>query len=404
MPKKFTMQEFYELVWSKPIIQIAKDFALSDVAIHKICKKHDVPKPPQGWWAKKAHGKKVIQTPLPKLGTGISDSITIVEGSLLHESDTLKQAREQARIAASAVAEQADQPRHKIVEKTLAALGKAKPGPMGLVTPGKSGCIKAEIAPASLDRLGEILDRIVAAVSIQGFELVVSEDGALLVGHDESLKFQIVETTKRIKHELTPKELAEEERERKRRERDGWFSSHLFRSRFPEWDYIPSGQLSFELEEIYFSTGTAPRRVFKDGKVQRLEKMADEIAVGIVVYAAARKEKRRQDEEWQRRCAEEQRLREIAQRRAHVEKRRSEELDAVLLDLEKLEHLRALVNSLRAGLTTKAEGRIAEFVRWAGLQLQQAEKQLDAQGLHQRFESKRIFGDDDDHGFYPNRW
>lgn len=55
----FTREEFYELVWSKPMTHLAKEFAISDVALHKICKKHDIPNPPLGWWAKKAAGKKV---------------------------------------------------------------------------------------------------------------------------------------------------------------------------------------------------------------------------------------------------------------------------------------------------------------------------------------------------------
>ncbi len=62
MPRRFTRQEFYDLVWSKPITHIAKDFGLSDVAIHKICKKNGVPNPPLGYWAKKASGKPVTQT------------------------------------------------------------------------------------------------------------------------------------------------------------------------------------------------------------------------------------------------------------------------------------------------------------------------------------------------------
>ena len=37
--------------------QLAKEFAISDVALHKICKKHNIPNPPPGWWAKKAAGK-----------------------------------------------------------------------------------------------------------------------------------------------------------------------------------------------------------------------------------------------------------------------------------------------------------------------------------------------------------
>ena len=61
MSRVFTRQEFYDLVWSKPMTHLAKEFALSDVALHKICKKHDIPNPPLGWWAKKAAGKKAAK-------------------------------------------------------------------------------------------------------------------------------------------------------------------------------------------------------------------------------------------------------------------------------------------------------------------------------------------------------
>ena len=35
----FTREEFYELVWSKPMTHLAKEFAISDVALHKISQK-----------------------------------------------------------------------------------------------------------------------------------------------------------------------------------------------------------------------------------------------------------------------------------------------------------------------------------------------------------------------------
>lgn len=102
MPKQYSRKEFYDLVWSKPITHLAKDFGLSDVAIHKICKKHNIPNPPLGYWAKKAHGKAVTQTPLPRSSKDVADTILIVEGSFLSEPDSLRSAREQARINASA--------------------------------------------------------------------------------------------------------------------------------------------------------------------------------------------------------------------------------------------------------------------------------------------------------------
>lgn len=403
MPK-FTRQEFYDLVWSKPVMHIAKDFALSDVAIHKICKKHDVPNPPLGWWAKKAHGKNVVQTALPQLKKDVSDTITIVGGSLLHESDSLKSAREQARIIASTAAEHSVLPRNSILENTMLALRKAKSDERGLVSAKIAGLINIAVAPESLDRVELVLDSIVTAAFLQGFKLAKSETGACLVGQNETIKFELLEVTKRVKHVMTPAELPEGERYTRRQGREGWNTSFLFRIRLPDWDYIPTGQLAFELEHFYVRSGMAPRRAFKDGKSQRLEKMADEIAVGIAVYATAMKEKRLQDEDSARQAEENRRRREIAQRQNHIEKRRLEELDSILVDLEKAERLRGLITTLNSGLKDEAEGRVGEFLHWANGRLEKSDDRLNGQGLQMRFEEKRVFGDDDDFGFYPDRW
>src|SRR3546814_19586430 len=83
MSRTFTREELYELVWSKPMTHLAKDFALSDVALHKICRKHAIPNPPLGWWAKKAAGKPVTRTPLPRQKRGLGGQIGrkgVVEG------------------------------------------------------------------------------------------------------------------------------------------------------------------------------------------------------------------------------------------------------------------------------------------------------------------------------------
>jgi hypothetical protein len=97
----FTREQFYELVWSKPMTHLAKEFAISDVALHKICRKHCIPNPPLGWWAKKAAEKKVKQTPLPPAKSGTADRIMIAGADLSRESSILATAREQARILAS---------------------------------------------------------------------------------------------------------------------------------------------------------------------------------------------------------------------------------------------------------------------------------------------------------------
>ena len=49
-----SIAEMSVLVYSKPIKDLAKDLGVSDVAISKFCKKHNITKPKQGYWLKNA--------------------------------------------------------------------------------------------------------------------------------------------------------------------------------------------------------------------------------------------------------------------------------------------------------------------------------------------------------------
>ena len=149
MPRRFTRQEFYDLVWSKPITHIAKDFGLSDVAIHKICKKNGIPNPPLGYWAKKANGRPVTQTALRPREKGMADAIVIAEGSTLSEPDSLRAAREQARINASSAVEEEPAAPHPVVKRTITALEKAKPDERGLVRSTNAGCANVAVRRAA---------------------------------------------------------------------------------------------------------------------------------------------------------------------------------------------------------------------------------------------------------------
>ena len=66
---ELTRAELYERVWSKPVIHLAKDYGISGVGLAKICKKHNVPTPPLGYWSKVKAGQRVRKKPLPALKT-----------------------------------------------------------------------------------------------------------------------------------------------------------------------------------------------------------------------------------------------------------------------------------------------------------------------------------------------
>ncbi len=407
MARTFTREAFYELVWSKPMTQLAKDFALSDVALHKICKKHGIPNPPLGWWAKQAAGKPVKRTPLPRLKAGEAvRTITIAAGHLKQEPEAMAAAREKARLLASSVEAEGATAQHAVVSETLRALRRAgPPSPQGLVSVSGAGHAKVEVSPASIDRVGLVLGRLAAAGEALEVELAADDKGAFFRHSDEVIRFSLSESYRRHKHVLTEAEQirlsAWEKKHEKVLRKGGWEAIMLpGRPQFVEWDYEPTGQLALEMNAPYLY-GSSPRRTFRDAKIQRLEKMAGDILVGVHVLAAAMQEDRRRRDlaEKQRREAQERRERTLRDR--HILERRNAALDDLLSEIADLDRLRRLVAGLQGQLGDQPSGRVAEFITFAEARLRDSEQALEASGLSSRFETSRLFGDDDDHDFRP---
>jgi hypothetical protein len=68
--REISREELHRLVWSKPTRTVAKEFGLSDVGLAKICLKLGVKKPPRGFWAKVASGKRIRKPELGVLPNG----------------------------------------------------------------------------------------------------------------------------------------------------------------------------------------------------------------------------------------------------------------------------------------------------------------------------------------------
>jgi hypothetical protein len=408
MSRTYTRDEFYELVWSKPMTQLAKEFALSDVALHKICRKHGIPNPPLGWWAKKAAGKPVKRTPLPGLTSGArARTITIAEGHLKPEPEAMAAVRERARLLASSIEAEAETPSHAVVTETLSALRKAgPPTPQGLVSVGGPGRVKVEVSPGSFDRVELALGRLAAAGDTLDVELDADESGAFFKHDGETIRFAISESYRRHKHAPTEIEQAQlkawEKKHERALRRGGWDVVMLpDLPRFPEWDYVPTGQLSLEIQAPYLY-GASPRRSFRDAKIQRLEKMTGDILVGVHVLAVAIREERlrREAVDAQRRAAEEIKERLLLER--HVRERRNAALDQLLQEIGELDRLRRLMTALHEEVGDRPSGRVAEFMAFAEARLREREQALRPEGLSARFQTERLFGDDDDHDFGPH--
>ncbi|AHE52834.1 hypothetical protein [Sphingomonas sanxanigenens] len=404
MPRIFSREQFHEMVWSKPMTELAKEFGRSDVALHKVCKKHDVPRPPLGWWAKKAAGKPVAVTPLPP--SGKPSKIVIRERE--PENELVESTRAKARQVGARRTE-ADTAK-PLIERTVAELKKAIPRPNGLVATEGRGVIACQVSPSSIARLGDILGELASAAAAQGFALVAREGSAQFKSDAGCVAFSILEKFKRTKHALTAEERAAKAAWQAQSEAawkkwngrgsafDHWEASSRDEPQFADWDYEHTGLLSVELEVVHLGL-TTPRHAFRDGITQRLERMASEIAIGIAVIAAAKTKRQREAEERERHEREARVAREAEARRKHVEGRRSAALAMIAADLEEIERLKRVLPTWAPDRGAEGHPRFATFLEWIVARQSELEQRISPGFLEARFEEDRLFGDDDDHAF-----
>src|SRR6185437_15543271 len=64
-PLILSREDLYELVWSKPLTELAQDFGISDVALAKRLRRLHVPVPGRGYWARVAAGQALPRPALP---------------------------------------------------------------------------------------------------------------------------------------------------------------------------------------------------------------------------------------------------------------------------------------------------------------------------------------------------
>lgn len=76
MSVTLTQQELYDRVWMEPVDTVAKEYGLSNVGLGKACRRHNIPVPPRGYWARKAAGQNLRRPALPPAKDG-DESVTL---------------------------------------------------------------------------------------------------------------------------------------------------------------------------------------------------------------------------------------------------------------------------------------------------------------------------------------
>lgn len=382
--------------------KLAKEFGLSDVALHKICRKHEVPTPPAGYWAKKAHGKPVTTTPLP---TRSEDNgryhIIIHEGASSVESEAAAVARARVHEAIISQPERVvGQPEDPILQRTIVELSKARADKSGLARVEGKKAITVIVRPESASRAQQILELLVSSARAAGVTLVEGKQGAVWKVEGEEVSFELIEVADRIEHiptEFELKAVAKWEAEREAYRKRTGYDRDWGRPYIPKWEERYQGRLAIRLEEVRIRTeneywGPAIRGKFADAKNRDVIKSIPKIVSSIAAIAVAKRENREADERRRLAREEAERRRAEVERRAELERKRNSTLEMLMTEHQEAIRLEGYLLSLeRAVGDRQAPEQVARFMRWLGEKLERLQTAATPESINARLSSERLF-------------
>lgn len=273
-PFFLSREALYIKVWETPTVKLAKEFGVSDVAIGKICRKLEVPKPPLGYWRRIETGAKKKIPPLNKPEEDTKSGVWIYPKSEERTLEFEEEYKEQSRAVEQKIAE-------KINAETLPEIEVSKSlyKPHALITQTKNAFsernvdsygalwgsweekhLNLRISRKHFQRALLMMDALLKALEKLGCKVSIEKDQAMRTEvkvDDVKLSISLREDFKRFERELS----AEEKK------------NHYASDRYY---YEPSGNFTFTAEGIY-----GIKRNWRDGKTSNVEDQLKDIIFGI---------------------------------------------------------------------------------------------------------------------------
>jgi hypothetical protein len=387
-----TREELYDLVWQKPISKLAVELGISDVGLSKICRRHEVPTPPRGYWARLEAGYTDPKAPLKKRTTDgpdrieIGPSATSLEGGIREDVIRARAAKpDSIEVKLHAPAEDL----HPAIKRTAQKLRNGKPNREGIIEANGAGMCGISVRPQDSERIIAILNALAPALEGKGITFT-AEGSAMRAarGRDDAV-FRLTEILIKEPHIPTPEEVAAEEKRQKRISREtGWSTYALSNPRaYPDFDWVRKGQFTLAID----SNGSGARRTWSDGKTQTLEALLPAIVSGFDVFFIRAKAQREDREERARQFDEMQRRRALFRQRGEREKKRTERLASLLATFDEIDALERLISRLDAAPDTQSS-RLVVYTR---ARLDSLRARVGADGLEAKLTADSLFPDPD---------
>jgi hypothetical protein len=344
--------DFYDKVWSLPLTKLAQEFGISDAGLGKICKRHNIPKPGLGYWAKLEHGKSVRKIPLPPHDKGDYE-ITITPLGHFETSEDADLAQiEQANhvirtihqnnelFVLSTSLDQTD----PIIAVTYRNLKNAPQDDHGYLQTKEISCLPIKVGPKELKRALLILDSL-----SKGFRKINAEIQAPSP-QDKMIKVQVL-------GEILSFTFIEETSLHEIRSEPPKKDSYGYSWQPPkQYKSVPNGQMVFRLEDHFYQMRF--RKVWSVPSVA-IEKFLKRFTLALIELSVNQRTNHRRWERINRdRREQEQKIQELREKR-HAEKERWDQLITEINNWQKSELIRAYV--LHVENTIHSSGRSIEI-------------------------------------------
>ena len=330
-PVRVERADLYERIWTSPIQTVAKELGISDVALAKICKKLNVPRPPRGHWAKVRHGARTSRPALPKLGEGDPTFAVVHAGT-----SGIEVAPRGRPMAPTVRVPERGATRHPLVRATVAALPRvSRVEGSSLWLPDVPGVLAVSVTRPQKDRAFRILSALLKALESRGHSVEIdgskrspNEPASFALIDGERIYFRLRELLRQKPREPTTFERLMDAR------RGGAERTYT--------ENVPSGDLQIELSGEF---GAGVRRHWSDRsrKNKRLEDRLGELVVEFEIAAEVAAERREEQRRWE----EASRQRELE---AQAARRREAHQKAVVEDLHAMTNAWVHAEDVRAFL------------------------------------------------------
>jgi hypothetical protein len=212
-PRSLTREELYAEVWQKPVAQLAKEFGLSDVGLAKLCRRHAVPLPYRGFWARKAAGQTPSRIPLPAMRKGIPATVRLdpkpVEPPTPPDPEIEQALAHDATFAADDRVPENLRGADPLVTRTRDAIEAGHKDDYGRsAARWNSGCpLNINVSASLLPRALRIAEAIIRGAVRRGYTVETPKEGGVakifIRGND--FGFVLEEPSKRIEEKPDPK-------------------------------------------------------------------------------------------------------------------------------------------------------------------------------------------------------